>query len=289
MSPERGPAMAANDTRKGMPSGTKETLWRLVKREPCLPPLFWNHTYKQFVVRPGNTYAFEAAKLITSRHGKPELALFPNCLFLHGKPGVGKTHLMVAVAQAIEQDHPETRTKYCSVSEFVRDEFRESLAADEFLLKKRHENVDLLLLENPESINHMVRTRQRLYSFFDWYLSARKTLVLTSALPPMKTEGPRNDFSTWFESAVKAEVHPLDRKGRAIVIRKWLDETNSQSLPSISEAGIQVLASQEVHDLRELSGLLTRILMEAGLTMRTISAEQARAVLTELSSSRRSF
>jgi chromosomal replication initiator protein len=194
-------------------------------------------------------------------------------------PGVGKTHLMAAIAWAIEQEHPETRIKYSSASEFVRDEFRLGPAADDFWLKKRYECVDLLLLENPEELGQMVRTRQRLYSFLQWYLSNGKTLVLTCASSPMQMAGPRDALSSWFELGLKAELHPLDRKGRAMLLKNWVGEINMRHPPSISDAGIQFLADRDVRDMRELSGLLARVLMEARLTKRTISAEQIRALL----------
>jgi chromosomal replication initiator protein len=186
---------------------------------------------------------------------------------------------MAAIAWAIEQEHPETRIKYSSASEFVRDEFRLGPAADDFLLKKRYECVDLLLLENPEGLGQMVRTRQRLYSFLNWYLSAGKTLVLTCALSPIQMVGHQDGLPSWFESGLKADVHPLDRKGRAKVLRNWLGETHMRQSPSISEAGIQFLADQDVRDMRELSGLLTRVMMEARLTKRTISVEEIEELL----------
>ena len=263
-----------------MSSSLEVILGRLVRMESALPPRFRNHTFKQFMVRPGNSYAFEAAKLITSRYGKPELAIFHNCLYLHGKPGVGKTHLMAAIAQAIEQNHPETRIKYCSVSEFVRDEFRAGLVGDDFNSMRRFECVDVLLLESLEDLRDMIRTRQRLYSFFNRFLGAKKTLVVTSALPPARMEGPTDGLYSWFEWDLVAEVRPLDRQGRATVIRNWLEETEHQGLASISKAGIQFLAAQDVRDMRELSGLLARVLLQSRLKKGTISVEQIRTLLT---------
>ena len=253
--------------------------------KPGLPPLLRRHTFNQFVVRPCNAFAFEAAKLITSRHGKPELALFPNSLFLHGKHGVGKTHLMAAVAQAIEQYHPETTIKYGSVSEFVRDEFRAILAGDDFNLKKRCECSDVLLLEGMEELRNMSRSGQWLCSFLSSFMGAGKTLVLTGDLPPPRMERSKGDLSTWFDWGLVAEIQPLDRKGRATLLRNWLGETDNQRIHSISQSGIQFLAETEVADMRELSGLLSRVLMEARLTKRTISAEQIRTLLQTYSSS----
>lgn len=247
--------------------------------KPGLPPLIRRHTFKQFVVRPCNSYAFEAAKLITSRYGKPELALFPNSLFLHGKPGVGKTHLMAAVAQAIEQNYPETRIKYGSISEFVRDEFRASLAGDDFNLMKRCECADVLLLERMEELRNMPRTGQGLYSFLYSFLCAGKTLVMTSDLPPPRMESPKAGLSSWFDWGLVAEIQPLDQKGRARLLRNWLGETDNQGIHSISDSGIQFLAETEVADMRELSGLLSRVLMEARLTKRAVSVEQIRSLL----------
>ena len=267
-----------------MPSNQEPILRRLVKMESGFPPLFRNHTFKQFVVRPCNSYAFEAARLITSRHGKPELALFPNSLLLHGQAGVGKTHLMAAIAQAIEQNHPETRIRYCSVSEFVRDEFSSSLVVDDFDVMRRYECVDVLLLEGLEELRNMIRTRQRLYSLLNSFLCAGKTLVLTGDLPPPRMERSKGDLSTWFDWGLVVEIQPLDRKGRATLLRNWLGETDNQRIHSISESGIQFLVETEVADMRELSGLLSRVLMEARLTKRTISAEQIRTLLQAYSS-----
>ena len=268
-----------------MPSNQEAILRRLVKMESGFPPLFRNHTFKQFVVRPCNSHAFEAARLITSRHGKPELALFPNSLFLHGQDGVGKTHLMAAIAQAIEQNHPETRIRYCFASEFVRDEFSSSLVVDDFDVMRRYECADLLLLEGLEELHNMIRTRQRLYSLLNSFLCAGKTLVLTSDLPPPRMDSPKGGLSNWFDWGLVTEIHPLDRKGRAKLLRNWLGETDNEGLPSISDSGIQFLAETEVADMRELSGLLTRVLLEARLTKGTISVEQIRTLFVASSSS----
>ena len=254
--------------------------------EDGLPLLFRDYTFQQYVVGPGNSYAFEAAKLTSTRHGTSGLSIFPNCLFLHGKPGLGKTHLMVAAARAIELEHPECLIRYRSAGDFQRELFASMLRKDAAYLRKAYRYVDVLLLDDMELLGPSGgHAGQQFHAFLNSLLHDGKTVLLSSASPLHQRTGLQDGPASWFGWGLVAEILPLDRDGRVHLIRNKLAEMEGRNLPSISEGGIQFLAEQDICDMRELKGLLNRILFQSERTMGLLSFEEVHALIaTSLSS-----
>jgi chromosomal replication initiator protein len=249
-----------------------------------IPPLFRDYTFQRFVEGPGNAQAAAIARTVAERHGKLETAIIPNGLFLHGRPGLGKTHLMIAIAQAVQQRHPHSWIAYRSAHSF-REELTAALRARRLdFMRKRYLWLDMLLVDNLELLESMSRTRGEICAFLDSFLRCGKTVVLAGASPLEERGGLRDGLTSECFLGLVSEVNPLDKGGRAAILRSLLkewQEPQGRLLPTITEEGVEFLAGLELPDVRELSGLLNWMIFNLAETTGVWTAERLHGLMAE--------
>lgn len=236
---------------------------------PPLEGLNPKYTFANFVVGPSNQLA-HAASIAAAGGGGPR----HNPLFLCGGTGLGKTHLVHAVAHRIRDERPEARIVYVSAEKFI-NEFVQALQDQkmaEFRARYR-EKCDVLLVDDIQFLASKTQTQEEFFHAFNALHQADKQIILTSDKYPQQLERMEERLVSRFASGLVADVQAPELETRVAIIRK------KAQLEKLDVPGEVVLAiAQTVRsNVRELEGTLIRIAAKASLLGKPITVEFAKS------------
>ena len=254
-----GPAAAASPA--GFPQG------------PCdgLNP---KYTFEQFVIGDGNRLAHAAALAVAEL---PAQAWNP--LFIHGPPGLGKTHLLHAIGNYVSRYGEGLRVRYATVEDFMA-EFIQAIrrrSTDGF--RERFRDVDVLLLDDVQFLADKVRTKEELFHTFNALYESGRQLVFTSDRSPTDLEAFEDRLKERFECGLVAEVVPPDANVRLAILRKRVRQDGLENVP---DETLEAVARAVGASVRVLEGALIRVVAYASLSDRPPTPELAMEVLGRL-------
>lgn len=235
-------------------------------------PINKTFTFDSFVVGPGSKLAYAAAKAVAEA---PGLAFNP--LFIYGESGLGKTHLMQAIANEIAKISPEKKVLYTTCENFL-NEFTDSLSRKNGARFRMHyRNVDVLMIDDVQFLRDKVQTQEEFFHTFNELSAQNKQIVLTSDRPPKEIPALEDRLRTRFEGGMIADVQPPSPETKiAILKRKALDR--KCVLP---DDVLEFLAKDSGHDVRTLEGRLTKVIFASKLHEEPISLALAKLALSE--------
>ena len=247
-----------------------------VKQVP--PPVFSNgflnpkYNFDSFVVGPNNQFAHAAGQAVV---GSP--AYNYNPLFLYGAVGLGKTHLLHAIGNAIVKENPEARVRYISAESFTVD-LIESIKKDKMQgFRERYRPLDVLLVDDIQFIAGKERTQEEFFYTFNSLYEYHKQIVISSDRYPKDMQNIEERLRSRFESGLIADIMPPDLETKiAILYRKA--EIHKKTIP---QDVAMFLANNIKSNIRELEGLLLRIIAYSSFTRREINLELAQEVLKD--------
>ncbi len=235
-------------------------------------PINKQFTFDSFVVGPGNKLVYAAAKAVAENPGQTF-----NPLFIYGESGLGKTHLMHAIANDIAQKTPDKKVLYTTCENFL-NEFIDSIAqknGSRFRLHYR--NVDVLMIDDVQFLKNKTQVQEEFFHTFNELSSQNKQIVLTSDRPPKEIATLEERLRTRFEGGMIADIQPPSPETKiAILKRKALDR--KCSLP---DDVLEFLAQNSGHDVRTLEGRLTKVIFASKLHEEPITLDLARLALNE--------
>jgi chromosomal replication initiator protein len=199
-----------------------------------------------------------------------------NPLFLHGQSGLGKTHLLGAIAHYLDHHHPELAVRYTTGERFT-SEFVAALrgsGADRF--KRRHREIDVLLIDDVQFLEGKSRTEEEFFHTFDALRENGSQIVLTSDRAPQALSRLAARLRDRFEWGLSAELNTPDFPTRLTVLRRLADEA---AVPVDSPDALREIAVRASSNPRQLEGALTRVIAFASITSRAPSADLAREAL----------
>ncbi len=248
---------------------------------PAPPPIEGlnpKYTFVNFVVGPSNQLA-HAASIAAAGGGGPR----HNPLFLCGGTGLGKTHLVHAVAHRVREERPDARILYISAEKFIND-FVQALQdnrMNEFRARYR-ERCDLLLVDDIQFLASKTQTQEEFFHAFNALHQADKQIILTSDKYPQQLERMEERLVSRFASGLVADIQPPELETRVAIVRK------KAQLEKIEVAHDVVLCiAQSVRsNVRELEGTLIRIAAKASLLGKPMSVDFARQEILAASSAR---
>ena len=227
------------------------------------------YTFESFVVGQSNQFAHAAADRVAREPSKAY-----NPLFLYGGVGMGKTHLLHAIAHAILA---QRRLRLCYVTaERFWQEVINSIRYDRMTsFHDRYRNLDVLLVDDIHGVSSKERTQEEFFHLFNVLYEAQKQIVFTSDRPPKEIPQLEARLRSRFEWGLMADIQPPDLETKvAILIRKA--EAQGATLPD----DVALFIASKVHgNIRELEGSLTRLLAYASLTGAEVSLGFAQQVL----------
>jgi chromosomal replication initiator protein len=236
-------------------------------------PIDPNYRFENFVEGASNQMARAAAMLVAEQPGGQY-----NPLFIYGGVGLGKTHLMHALANHIMREHPERRVAYLQSERFVNDMIRSLQRGriDDF--KDQYRSLDVLLIDDIQFFAGKERSQEEFFHTFNTLMEGHHQIVLTSDRYPKEITGLEERLKSRFGWGLIAAVEPPELETRvAIVMRKA-----SQQDIQLPEPVAFFLAQRISSNVRELEGALRRVLATARFTSRPITVELARTALKDL-------
>ncbi len=176
---------------------------------------FHSHfTFDSFVVGPSNRFAYNAALAVTDM---PATAYNP--LFIYGPSGLGKTHLLYAIANRIREKHPEFHIVYISSEQFTNELIVALREKTNLEFRQKYRNADLLLMDDVQFIGGKQSTEEEFFHTFNELFEAHKQIVLTSDRPPMEISTLAERLRTRFEGGLICDIIPPDYETRMAIIQ----------------------------------------------------------------------
>jgi chromosomal replication initiator protein len=231
------------------------------------------YTFEEFVSGSSNQFAYAAAMAVANNP-----ATTYNPLFIYGGVGLGKTHLVNAIGNAILKKSPQMRICYYTSEKFM-NELINSLRynrMDEFRNKFR--SMDVLLIDDIQFIAGKERTQEEFFHTFNALYESHKQIIVTSDKFPKDIPGLEERLRSRFEWGLIADIQAPDVETK-LAILKMKAEQNSINLP---EDVALFLANSICNNVRELEGYLIRIGAYASLTSVPVSLEMSREVLKDI-------
>ena len=240
-----------------------------------MQPLNERYTFETFVIGKSNELAAAAAHAIAEAPGKTY-----NPLFIYGATGLGKTHLMQAIAHARLTRAPDTRLLYVGSEQFLNEviESIHSRTMPDFRRRYRNE-VDLFLVDDVHFLEGKEQTQEEFFHTFNALHQANKQIVLTSDRPPKEIPGLEARLVSRFESGMVADIGQPDLEHRIAILRKKQEQDHLEM--TIPDDALRFIAEHVRSNVRELEGCIIKLLLFASLKHKEISIELAREALSD--------
>lgn len=227
------------------------------------PPLFHRYTLDRFVVGPGNQLAFSAARAVVGNHGKTNASFNMNPLFLYGGAGLGKTHLMIGIGQALKARHPQLAIAYLKVDVFFHEVTSAIKNRNTEPLRRKYQMNDVLLLDDVQTLRSMERTQEEVFYILEYLLQHGKQIVITSDNAPQKLEGLHERLITRCKWGLTADIQPPDFETRIAILKKKLEEDFFKDFPKVPDDVLAFIAHKAKGSVRDLEGLLNRVIFQS--------------------------
>ena len=239
-------------------------------------PLDPRYTFEHFVVGKPNELAHAAARRVAEAP-----AALPGCnpLFLYGGVGLGKTHLMHAIAWHIRQTNPQRRVIYLSAEKFMYQfiralRFREALA-----FKETFRSVDVLMIDDVQFISGKDSTQEEFFHTFNALVDQSKQLIISGDRSPSDLEGIEERVRSRLGWGLVADIHATTYELRLGILQAKIERMPGMDIP---QKVVEFLAHRITSNVRELEGALNRVVAHATLVGRAITIDSAQEVLSDL-------
>ena len=236
-------------------------------------PFKAKYTFDTFVIGAGNRFAHAAALAVSETPG-----VVYNPLFIYGGVGLGKTHLLHAVGQYVEDQEPGMRVRYVTCENFTNDfinSVRDNAPLD---FQKRYRENDILLIDDIQFLEGKIETQEAFFHTFNALYEENKQIVITSDRHPKYIPTLENRLVSRFEWGLVTDIQPPDLETRIAILRKKALMDQLQ----VDDEVLTFIASKVSTNIRELEGALVRILAYSSLYGRTVSVALAEEVLKDI-------
>ncbi len=269
------PAPADNDT--GAPAaggdrdGESETAGDdALDLGAALDPRF---TFDRFVVGKPNEFAYAAACRVAEGHN----AAF-NPVFLYGGVGLGKTHLMHAIAWDIRERDPSRQVLYLSAEKFMYRFVRALRQHDTMAFKEQFRSVDVLMVDDVQFISGKESTQEEFFHTFNALVDQGRQVVISADKSPNDLEGMEERLKSRLGCGLVADIHATTYE-----LRLGILESKAEQLGvTVPRPVIEFLAHRITNNVRELEGALNRVAAHAQLVGRDITLETTQEVLSDI-------
>lgn len=226
------------------------------------------YTFENFVVGDSNKLAFNAAKTVAQNPGSAEGYLSFNPLFLYGDVGLGKTHLLHAIGNYLNENNPQLKVLYVP-AEKLTNEYVESLfhysSQDNTMniraFREKYRSCDVLMIDDVQFLQNKSGSQEILFHIFNDLYQAGKQIILSSDRPPKEIGTLEDRLRNRFEGGLLADISSPNLEMRIAIIRKkmFLEKV------AINDDVVYFLAEQCDSNIRELEGNLSKVILYSHL------------------------
>jgi chromosomal replication initiator protein len=256
------------------PPATQQTPQQHQRGATISPPLSDRYTFDYFVIGKSNELAAAAAHAVAQAPGKVY-----NPLFIYGDTGLGKTHLMQAIAHEIVLRKPETRITFIGTEQFTNElvaAIQNRTTAD---FRRRFRETDLLLVDDVHFLKGKEAMQEEFFHTFNALYEGGRQIVLTSDRPPSEIPGLEARLVSRFQWGMVADIEMPDLEHRIAILRQKAQVDHLEL--TIPEDVIRFIAENVRSSVRELEGSIIKLLAYASLKHRDITVDVARDALRD--------
>ncbi len=210
------------------------------------------YTFERFVVGSTNKFAFTAAQKVADEPGGSY-----NPLFIYGQSGLGKTHLLHAIANRVRQNHPDYRIVYIQSEEFVNElisNLRHGRDMQQF--RDKYRSVDVFLMDDVQFIAGKDSSEEELFHTFNTLYEQKKQIVFTSDRPPQEMLRLEQRLRTRFEQGLPADIQPPDYETRVALLKNKALERGI----SLPDPVLSYVAENITSNVRQIEGVVNKIM-----------------------------
>ena len=226
--------------------------------------------FEGFVVGAANRLAATAARAVAESPGSAY-----NPLFIYARPGLGKTHLLMAIGHAARAVNPALAVEYVTLDDFVEAYHTAVGAGQGDTYRRRFADADLLLLDDVQFLTHRRETQAELLRLVDQMQTAGRQIVLTSDRPPAEIEALDERLLRRVAGGLVIDIAAPDYETRVAILRRKAEERNAHFAPGVLDA----VAQLALDSVRELVGALNRLVAFQAAGEAPLDASQARLIL----------
>lgn len=230
-------------------------------------------TLNTFVVGPGNQFARSAALAVAEAPGKTKF----NPLLIYGGVGLGKTHLLQSIGNYVMSIYPNHVITYITSEEFYLGFIDAIKNNNTKKFTARFRSSDLLLMDDVQFFAGKESTQEEFFYIFNTLYQNGKQIVLTSDLPPSSLQGLQDRLISRFQWGLCVDIQPPDMETRVAILKKKAEEDNL----SIPQDILYFIAEHVSSNIRELEGVIIRLLAYASITRSDITMDLVRSVLKD--------
>ena len=227
-------------------------------------------TFDTLVVGAANRLAVTAARTVGESPGTAY-----NPLFIYGDSGLGKTHLLTAIGHLARQLVPDVDVEYVTLDEFVEQYHAAVAAGQSEALRGRFGRVDVLLLDDVQFLTHRRELQAELLRIVEQLQAANRQIVLTSDRPPAEIQDLDTRLLSRFDGGLVVDMDAPDYETRLAIVKRRAGERGVPVDPAV----LEVVASIPAHNVRELLGLLNRIVAYQAVSEVPLTPEAAHQLL----------
>jgi len=232
------------------------------------------YTFDSFVIGSSNRFAHAAALAVAEAPSDSY-----NPLFIYGGVGLGKTHLLQAIAHYVIRHHPSLKVKYVSCEKFTNDFIHSIRDKDKITgFQRRYRGNDVLLVDDIQFLEGKEATQDEFFHTFNTLYEASKQIVISSDRPPKDIATLEDRLRSRFECGLITDIQPPDLETRIAILDKKAQAVNL----SVQNDILEHIASRIQSNIRELEGALIRIIAYSSLTKEPISLAMAEEVLKDI-------
>ena len=231
------------------------------------------YTFENFVKGPSNEFALAAARKVSESPGRVY-----NPFFVYGGVGLGKTHLITAIGNAVIDNNPEITVIYVSAEQFTNEVVSAIRHEKMGELKAKYRNIDLLLLDDIHFIANKTQTQEEFFHTFNAIYERQKQIVISSDRPPKEIGAVTDRLRSRFSMGLIADIQPPELETKLAILQK----KSAMEKISIPDDVAYYLASKVKSNIRELEGCLIRLGAQGSLTGRPINIDMAKNILQDL-------
>lgn len=241
-----------------------------VNKETNLNP---KYTFEKFIVGPFNELAHAASWAVSKKPG-----LVYNPLFIYGGVGLGKTHLLQSIGNAVLKDFPQKKVKYISAEKFIAGVVSSIKNQSMESFKIKYREIDLLILDDVQFLAGKEKTQEEFFHTFNALYEKNKQIVLSSDRPPKAIPALAERLRSRFEGGMTGDIGYPDYETRVAILKAKSQEKEI----SFSEDVLDYIANNIQKNIRELEGALNRLVAYQKINNQKPDIDLAKALLKNL-------
>lgn len=233
----------------------------------------YEYTFDTFIVGSSNNFAHAACLAVATN---PSNAYNP--LFLYGNSGLGKTHLLYAIANEIKKNYPDKTICYIKIDDFI-NEMVESLKMKTMIeFRQKYRQVDVLLVDDVQFLGGKEAMQEEFFHTFNALYDAHKQIVLTSDRPPKEIKTLADRLRSRFEQDLIADIQPPDIETRIAIIKRKAELIDIELPNEVCE----YIASKLKSNIRQLEGTVKKLKAKSLLNNEKITISSVQEVIADI-------